>query len=90
MIKNIPRKGCIVPCDLTGLENMGVRLFFLLTIWSLCIRASLMSRMQKQNFITSFLVAIPANVFQHRRHDLMNVSIVKVIAITVDFYLMDI
>jgi hypothetical protein len=27
MIKTIPGKRCIVPCDLTGLENMGVLLF---------------------------------------------------------------
>jgi hypothetical protein len=27
MIKTIPGKRCIVPCDLKGLENMGVLLF---------------------------------------------------------------
>ena len=84
MIKNIPGKGCIVPCDLTGLDNMGVRLFFLLTIWSLCIRASLMSRMQKQNFFNSFFYTMLVNVAQCR-HDPTNISIDETVAVTIDF-----
>jgi hypothetical protein len=84
MIKISPGKECIVLCNLTGLENMGVLLFFLLTIWSLCNRASLMSRMQKQNFFNSFFYTMLVNVTQ-RRHDLTNILTVATVAVTIDF-----